>query len=125
LFFLGVLLIVGMLKEVGVLSNLASIYEHMDPLYANYIIGVMSSLIDNVPLTPALLKADVPMSNASWLSVTYATGVGGSLLIIGSGAGIITMSKVRELNFTSYMSMLGYLVTAYTIGYALSFAVAL
>lgn len=121
LFFLGVLLIVGMLKEIGVLSQLTGLYEVMAPRYANYLMGLSSALIDNVPLTAALLKTDVVMSHAAWLSLTYATGVGGSLLVIGSAAGIIAMSKVKELTFLSYLSMIGYLLVAYSVGYWLSF----
>lgn len=124
LFFLGVLLIVGMLKEIGVLKQLTSLYSVMAPEYANYVIGLLSALIDNVPLTAALLKADVDMSIANWLSVTYATGVGGSVLIIGSAAGIIAMSKVKELTFISYLSMAGYLLAAYSTGYWLSYFLA-
>ncbi|MFA7554275.1 MAG: sodium:proton antiporter NhaD [Spongiibacteraceae bacterium] len=124
LFFLGVLLLVGILKEIGVLHQLTNLYTYMEPVYANYLLGVASALIDNVPLTAALLKADVDMDLASWLSVTYATGVGGSLLVIGSAAGIIAMSKVKELNFISYLSMGGYLLVAYTLGYSLVYWVA-
>jgi Na+/H+ antiporter NhaD/arsenite permease-like protein len=124
LFFLGVLLIVGMLKEIGVLTQLTSLYSIMAPEYANYVLGLLSAVIDNVPLTAALLKADVEMNVASWLSVTYATGVGGSVLIIGSAAGIIAMSKVKEVTFISYLSMFGYLITAYSVGYWLSYFLA-
>lgn len=121
LFFLGVLLIVGMLKEIGVLSNLTSIYQVMDTSVANYILGMLSAVLDNVPLTAALLKADIEMNISDWLALTYATGVGGSMLVIGSAAGIIAMSKVKELNFISYLSMAGYLLVAYSVGYWLSY----
>lgn len=118
LFFLGVLLIVGILKEIGVLTNITNLYTHLAPMYANYLMGITSALIDNVPLTAALLKADLVMTKGEWLMLTYATGVGGSLLIIGSAAGIIAMSKVKELTFGSYFKMAGYLLFAYSLGYA-------
>ncbi|TVZ37316.1 Na+/H+ antiporter NhaD/arsenite permease-like protein [Alteromonadaceae bacterium 2753L.S.0a.02] len=121
LFFLGVLLIVGMLKEIGVLNYLTGIYQHLPTSLANYALGLVSAILDNVPLTAALLKADVNMDLAGWLSVTYATGVGGSVLIIGSAAGIIAMSKVKEVTFISYLSMAGYLLVAYSTGYWLSY----
>ena len=117
LFFLGVLLLVGILKEVGVLHGFTVLYNYLPPLVVNYIVGFMSAVIDNVPLTAALLKADVTMSQAEWLTLTYATGVGGSLLVIGSAAGIIAMSKVKQLNFISYLRNFFYLITAYTVGY--------
>ncbi|WP_188150084.1 sodium:proton antiporter NhaD [Teredinibacter waterburyi] len=124
LFFLGVLLIVGMLKEIGVLNQLTHVYQNLDTHYANYLLGLVSALLDNVPLTAALLKADIEMNLASWLALTYATGVGGSVLIIGSAAGIIAMSKVKELTFISYLSMAGYLLIAYSAGYWLTYLLA-
>jgi Na+/H+ antiporter NhaD/arsenite permease-like protein len=122
LFFLGVLLLVGIMKEIGVLTNITHLYEFLPPLQANYLMGLTSALIDNVPLTAALLKADLAMSTGEWLLLTYATGVGGSILIIGSAAGIIAMSKVKELTFGSYFRMAGYLLFAYSLGYAGVFA---
>ncbi|WP_213608349.1 sodium:proton antiporter NhaD [Pseudoalteromonas sp.] len=118
LFFVGVLLLVGALKEVGVLSQFTNLYTVMAPEYANYLMGILSAGVDNVPLTAALLKADIVMSQQHWLSFTYATGVGGSMLIIGSAAGIIAMSKVKALTFTSYFRLSLYLLVCYTFGYA-------
>ena len=121
LFFVGVLLLVGALKEVGVLSQFTNLYTVMAPEYANYLMGILSAGVDNVPLTAALLKADIVMSQQHWLSFTYATGVGGSMLIIGSAAGIIAMSKVKELTFASYLRLSLYLLLCYTFGYAGSY----
>ncbi|HEA15889.1 MAG TPA: sodium:proton antiporter [Pseudoalteromonas prydzensis] len=117
LFFVGVLLLVGALKEVGMLNKFTHLYELMPAQYANYLMGILSAAVDNVPLTAALLKAEIVMSPQQWLSFTYATGVGGSMLIIGSAAGIIAMSKVKALTFMSYLRMSVYLLIAYTIGY--------
>ena len=117
LFFLGVLLLVGILKETGVLSGFTELYQYLPAIEVNYLVGFMSSIIDNVPLTAALLKADVNMKVTEWLTLTYATGVGGSILVIGSAAGIIAMSKIKELNFVSYLRNFIYLVIAYTVGY--------
>ncbi|KZN57147.1 sodium:proton antiporter [Pseudoalteromonas luteoviolacea CPMOR-2] len=121
LFFVGVLLLVGALKEVGVLNMFTELYQYLAPEYANYLVGLLSAAVDNVPLTAALLKAQIEMTPQQWLTFTYATGVGGSMLIIGSAAGIIAMSKVKALTFTSYLKMALYLLVAYTIGYAGSF----
>jgi Na+/H+ antiporter NhaD/arsenite permease-like protein len=118
LFFLGVLLLVGILKEIHFLDHFTSLYAVLPPVQANYLMGLASSLIDNVPLTAALLKANLTMSPGEWLMLTYATGVGGSILIIGSAAGIIAMSKVKELTFGSYFKMAGYLLFAYSLGYS-------
>ncbi|NVK00126.1 MAG: sodium:proton antiporter NhaD [Oceanospirillaceae bacterium] len=123
MFFLGILLLVGMLKEIGVLDSLVRIYEVMPPVAANFVMGLFSAVVDNVPLTAALLKSNISMSHAEWLSLTYAVGVGGSMLVIGSAAGIIAMSKVEILTFATYARYVLFLAIAFAIGYAGSFLV--
>jgi len=120
LFFLGILLLVGMLKEIGVLSLLTNIYAQFNPMYSNYFAGIGSALIDNVPLTASLLKAEPVLSAPQWLGLTYAVGVGGSILVIGSAAGIIVMSKMKEMTFLTYARYIPALLVAYTIGYAIT-----
>ena len=111
------------MKENGLLSKISSLCEDLPTLQDKYLLGLTSALIDNVPLTAALLKADLAMTTGEWLLLTYATGVGGSILIIGSAAGIIAMSKVKELTFGTYFRMAGYLLFAYSLGYAGVYAV--
>ncbi|QDP00780.1 sodium:proton antiporter NhaD [Thalassotalea sp. PS06] len=120
LFFLGILLLVGMLKEIGILTLLAEAYAQYSPGVSSYFAGIGSALVDNVPLTAALLKAQPELSTAQWLSLTYAVGVGGSLLVIGSAAGIIAMSKLSELTFMSYLKYAPALLIAYTAGYLIT-----
>lgn len=119
LFFLGILLLVGMLEHIHALDFLVSLYHYVPPLYANYLMGITSSMVDNVPLTAALLKTGIQMDLPAWLGLTYAVGVGGSLLVIGSAAGIVTMSKVPGLSFARYAKYGLLLLVAYSIGYAL------
>lgn len=120
MFFLGILLLVGALKEVGVLVWFTEFYMRVDPMYSSFIMGIISSVLDNVPLTAALLKAQPSLTNNQWLSLTYSVGVGGSLLVIGSAAGIVAMSKVKELTFMQYARYLPHILGAYTLGYALT-----
>ncbi|MFC6672373.1 sodium:proton antiporter NhaD [Marinobacterium aestuariivivens] len=117
LFFLGVLLLVGMLKELSVLDHLPQLYQIMPVVAANYVVGLLSALVDNVPLTAAILKSGIDMDLADWMCLTYATGVGGSLLIIGSAAGVIAMSKIEALSFVSYLRYMPRLLLAYSAGY--------
>lgn len=124
LFFLGILLLVGMLQEIHLLTQIAEVYSQFDPQYSNYVAGAISALLDNVPLTAALLKASPQLVTADWLSLTYAVGVGGSLLAIGSAAGIIAMSKVESLTFVSYLRYFPALVIAYSVGYVLTLVLA-
>ncbi len=120
LFFLGILLIVGALKEQGVLIWLTDFYLSMSPEISNAIMGVLSSLLDNVPLTAAILKSNPELSTTQWLSLAYAVGVGGSILVIGSAAGIVAMSKVKELSFISYLRYSPQILIAYAVGYGVA-----
>ncbi|MGB0664659.1 MAG: sodium:proton antiporter NhaD [Pontibacterium sp.] len=117
LFFLGVLLLVGMLKEMQVLAFLPELYTMMPVDVANFVVGILSALVDNVPLTAAILKSGVEMDTAQWLGLTYAVGVGGSMLIIGSAAGVIALSKLAELSFITYLRFVHWLLVSYTVGY--------
>ncbi|WP_108125614.1 sodium:proton antiporter NhaD [Saccharospirillum mangrovi] len=119
LFFLGILLLVGMLKEIAVLEMIAHQYGEAPAWIANYVIGFVSALVDNVPLTAALLKSDIDMDATAWMALTYSVGAGGSLLVIGSAAGIVAMSKVKDLTFKSHLSYIWLLIPAYTLGYFL------
>lgn len=124
LFFLGILLLVGMLKEIGTLDMLTSFYTHTAPQYANYMMGLFSALIDNVPLTAALLKSEPVLPTSEWLALTYGVGVGGSLLAIGSAAGIIAMSKVKGLTFGAFLRYTPLVLVAYTCGYLVALSLA-
>lgn len=117
MFFLGVLLVVGMLREIAVLDNVTALYSALPHETANLAMGVLSAAIDNVPLTAALLKSDIEMSRVNWLMLTYSVGVGGSLLAIGSAAGIIAMSKVQGMTFGAYFRYIPHLGAAFISGY--------
>ncbi len=123
MFFLGVLLIVGSLKEIHVLDYVSDLYTLLSPVAANYVMGLLSAVVDNVPLTAALLKSSIDMSVRDWMVLTYAVGVGGSLLVIGSSAGIVAMSKARELTFGVYCRYILPLLVAYSVGYAGVYAI--
>tara|TARA_R110000796_G_scaffold251431_3_gene382798 strand:- start:4748 stop:6004 length:1257 start_codon:yes stop_codon:yes gene_type:complete len=125
LFFLGVLLLVGMLQFIGVLQGLTALYDVVPVMLANFLMGMLSALIDNVPLTAALLKSDLQMGTAEWMGLTYAVGVGGSLLIIGSAAGIVAMSKLPGLTFMTYMRSFGLLFISFTFGFLAVYGVGL
>ncbi len=119
LFFLGVLLLVGMLKEIGTLDMITQLYTVLPNLVANFVIGLCSAVLDNVPLTAAILGSELDIPLEAWLSLTYSVGVGGSMLAIGSAAGIIVMSKVQGVTFGSYLRYFPHLLVAYSTGFAL------
>lgn len=98
LFFYGVVLCVGGLGFMGYLSLVSeAMYQHWDVTYANIAIGVLSSVVDNIPVMFAVLTMNPDMSLGQWLLVTLTAGVGGSLLSIGSAAGVALMGQARGI----------------------------
>ena len=96
LFFYGVILCVGGLGQFGYLAIVSKLmYSDMGATTANVLVGVLSALIDNIPVMFAVLTMDPAMSHGQWLLVTLTAGVGGSLLSIGSAAGVALMGQAR------------------------------
>jgi NhaD family Na+/H+ antiporter len=96
LFFFGVIMCVGGLGFIGYLEHTSVyLYGQLGPTIANILVGVMSALVDNIPVMVAVLEMDPQMSVQQWLLVTLTAGVGGSLLSIGSAAGIALMGQAR------------------------------
>ncbi len=121
LFFLGILLAVAGLQSAGHLSMLA---VGMDSLFhGNYylvdtVIGMLSSIVDNVPLVAGVMGMyEFPMDHTLWVYLSYCAGTGGSLLIIGSAAGVAVMG-MEKIDFVWYLkkitpyALLGYLAGA-------------
>jgi Na+/H+ antiporter NhaD/arsenite permease-like protein len=98
LFFYGVILCVGALGFLGYLA-LASqfLYVGLGPTTANVAIGLLSAIIDNIPVMFAVLTMMPEMSEGQWMLVTLTAGVGGSLLSIGSAAGVALMGQARGM----------------------------
>lgn len=96
MFFYGVVLCVGGLGTIGYLE-LAShaMYTDMGATTANILIGLLSAVVDNIPVMFAVLTMNPDMSLGQWLLVTMTAGVGGSLLSIGSAAGVALMGQAR------------------------------
>ena len=96
LFFFGVILSVGGLGFIGYLSLVSEfLYDGLGPTLANSIVGILSAIVDNIPVMFAVITMRPEMSIDQWLLVTLTTGVGGSLLSIGSAAGVALMGQAR------------------------------
>lgn len=112
LFFLGILMAVACLEEIGVLMNLGKSLNTIfdENHYAvTGIIGVLSAIVDNVPLVagsmgmyPIQAAGDMAVDGIFWQLLAYCAGVGGSMLIIGSAAGVIVMG-LEKITFGWYM----------------------
>jgi NhaD family Na+/H+ antiporter len=121
LFFYGVVMSVGGLSLLGYLRILSlTMYSQWDPMWANISIGLLSAIVDNIPVMYAVLTMNPDMSLGHWLLVTLTAGVGGSLLSIGSAAGVALMGASKG-NYT----FIGHLKWSPVIllGYAASIAV--
>ncbi|MDH4134846.1 MAG: sodium:proton antiporter NhaD, partial [Gammaproteobacteria bacterium] len=96
MFFYGVVLCVGGLGALGYLAILSqSVYSGLGPTWANILVGIASAIVDNIPIMFAVLSMNPEMSLGQWLLVTLTAGVGGSLLSIGSAAGVALMGQAR------------------------------
>ena len=94
LFFFGVVFAVGGLGYIGYLELLsAGMYDGLGPTTANILVGVISAIVDNSPVMFAVLNMGVDMDLYQWLLVTLTAGVGGSLLSVGSAAGVALMGQ--------------------------------
>ncbi|MBR3066281.1 MAG: sodium:proton antiporter NhaD [Prevotella sp.] len=119
LFFLGILMAVLCLKQVGVLNAVGdglNVAFNGNPYLITGIIGVLSSIVDNVPLVAACMNMyDVvpdtiyATDGAFWQLLAYCAGVGGSMLIIGSAAGVVVMG-LEKITFGWYMKHISWLV---------------
>jgi Na+/H+ antiporter NhaD/arsenite permease-like protein len=112
MFFLGILMAVAVLQEIGVLCALG---EGLNEVFSgnyyviNGIIGVLSSIVDNVPLVagcmgmyPVAAEGAMAVDGIFWQLLAYCAGVGGSMLIIGSAAGVVVMG-LEKITFGWYM----------------------
>jgi Na+/H+ antiporter NhaD/arsenite permease-like protein len=118
MFFYGVILCVGGLGTLGYLASLSThLYGNLGPTSANVLFGGLSAVVDNIPVMFALLTMDPEMSQSQWLLATLTIGVGGSLLSIGSAAGVALMGQARGIyTFMSHLKwtwavLLGYLAS--------------
>jgi Na+/H+ antiporter NhaD/arsenite permease-like protein len=105
LFFYGVMVAVGGLSFIGYLDVASKyLYTDMNPSIANILVGVASAFIDNGTIMLAVLTMHPDISQGQWLLVTLTAGVGGSLLAVGSAAGVGLMGQAKEAyTFTTHL----------------------
>ncbi len=121
LFFFGVILCIGALGYCGYLAMASQLlYRDLGPMHANILIGLISAVLDNIPIMVAVLQMHPQMSTGQWLLITLTAGVGGSLLSIGSAAGVALMGQARgQYTFFSHLKW----SWAIALGYIASIAV--
>jgi len=129
LFFYGIMLSIEGLKVLGVLAVLSDTLYHSIPNFfglhsvlwastmGHVLIGLLSALIDNIPMMAAVLKMNLELPLGSWLLLTLATGIGGSLLSIGSAAGIALMGlSKKHYTFQSHLKWTPIILLGYAVG---------
>ena len=98
LFFFGVILSVGGLGFIGYLEYVSEfMYTDLGATTANVLVGILSAIVDNIPVMFAVLTMEPAMPDSQWLLVTLTAGVGGSMLSIGSAAGVALMGQSRGM----------------------------
>jgi Na+/H+ antiporter NhaD/arsenite permease-like protein len=128
LFFLGILMAVAALESLGILFGFADTLKESIPLLGTelqgtkvsdtvvMLLGVGSAVIDNVPLVAASLGMFTePLDNPLWHFIAFSAGTGGSMLIIGSAAGVVAMGMEKidffwYLKKISWLALIGFLV---------------
>ena len=118
LFFFGVIVSVGGLGFMGYLALVSeAMYVQLGATYANVLVGILSAIVDNIPVMFAVLTMQPDMSLGQWLLVTLTAGVGGSMLSIGSAAGVALMGQSKgHYTFVSHFKW----IWAIALGYGAS-----
>jgi Na+/H+ antiporter NhaD/arsenite permease-like protein len=132
LFFLGILMAVAALESLGMLFEFAGFLENTVPFLGTELVstkisdlvvlflGVGSAIIDNVPLVAASIGMfSIPTDEPAWHFIAYSAGTGGSMLVIGSAAGVVAMG-MEKINFMWYLKKIGWLAL---IGFLSGFVV--
>ncbi|MGQ0764425.1 MAG: sodium:proton antiporter NhaD [Gemmatimonadota bacterium] len=121
MFFYGVILCVGALHALGFLEgSVNAMYAGWGPTATNTAIGLVSAVFDNIPVMAAILSVSPELNQPQWLLVVLTTGVGGSLLSVGSAAGVALMGQARGVyTFRAHLRW----TWAIALGYAASIAV--
>ncbi|MBI2577321.1 MAG: sodium:proton antiporter NhaD [Candidatus Wildermuthbacteria bacterium] len=109
-FFIGILLAVSALHALGVLTVVSEAIfgpapEAMRVIGGNVLLGFLSAIVDNVPLTAIAMEILHAPDTSFWVLLALTAGTGGSLLIVGSAAGVVAMGMVKELTFIKYFKI--------------------
>ncbi len=109
-FFVGILLSVAALHALGILDHMTDLMLGSTPSLERVVsafagLGLLSALVDNVPLTAAAISALENISSSLWVLLAITVGTGGSLLVIGSAAGVVAMGMIPEMSFGRYMKV--------------------
>lgn len=108
LFFIGILFAVGALGFLGILDQISHHLFGESPevsrlVAGSILLGMFSAILDNIPLTAAAIDILQTTDFRLWVLLAICVGTGGSMLVIGSAAGVVAMGMVKELSFKQYL----------------------
>jgi Na+/H+ antiporter NhaD/arsenite permease-like protein len=106
LFFIGIISGVAALNHVGWLTYISQMFEVLSPTTVNILLGAISGILDNVPVEAAALMSNPNLSQAQWALNALMVGIGGSLTVIGSAAGVMVMSIDKTYSFGIHLKFL-------------------
>jgi Na+/H+ antiporter NhaD/arsenite permease-like protein len=115
LFFIGIISGVAALNHVGWLGYIARLFAAVSPTAVNVILGVISGILDNVPVEAAALMSNPPLSASQWALNALMVGIGGSLTVIGSAAGVMVMSLDKSYGFATHLKFLPAILTNFLV----------
>jgi len=115
LFFIGIISGVAALNHAGWLSYISRLFEVFSPTTVNMALGVISGVLDNVPVEAAALMSDPQLTSSQWALNALMVGIGGSLTVIGSAAGVMVMSIDKSYSFGTHLKFLPAILTNFFV----------
>ena len=115
LFFIGIISGVAALNHVGWLSYISRMFEVLSPTTVNVLLGVISGVLDNVPVEAAALMSSPQLSSSQWAPNAMMVGIGGSLTVIGPAAGVMVMSIDKSYSFGTHLKFLPAILTNFFV----------
>lgn len=115
LFFIGIISGVAALNHVGWLTYISQLFETLSPTSVNVLLGVISGILDNVPVEAAALMSNPHLSSSQWALNAMMVGIGGSLTVIGSAAGVMVMSIDKSYSFGTHLKFLPAILTNFLV----------
>ena len=106
LYYIGIITGMAALNHVGWLSYIAWLFNNISPFVVNVIIGLLSSFIDNNMVEAAALMSKPHLETEQWALNTLMVGIGGSLTVVGSAAGVMAMSSEKTYTFGAHLRFL-------------------
>lgn len=115
LFFIGIISGVAALNHVGWLSYISQLFASLSPTIVNVALGVLSGVLDNVPVEAAALMSNPQLSTSQWALNALMVGIGGSLTVIGSAAGVMMMSIDKSYSFSTHLKFMPAILTNFFV----------